>query len=64
MKHPATPNNIQLNLPLPPEEPAVQLPDAKQRELTHALVELLVSAVRQNVKPRTQGDKHESEADE
>jgi hypothetical protein len=62
MKRPATPNAIQFNLPLP-EAPAAELPDDKHRELARALVELLVSATRQHVGHRTQGDGNESEAD-
>jgi hypothetical protein len=63
MKRPAMPHNMQFNLPLP-EAPAAALPDGAQRELSRALVELLVSAARESVSNPIQGDGNESEADE
>ena len=63
MKRPATPTNMQFNLPLL-DVPAAALPTNKQRELELALVELLLNAARECADLPTQGDGHEPEADE
>jgi hypothetical protein len=54
--------NLQFNLPLL-DVPAVALPGNKQRELTHALVELLMSAARESVGRPAQGGGSEPEVD-
>jgi hypothetical protein len=63
MKRPAIRTNMQFNLPLP-DAPAAALPGNKQRELDLALVELLLSAARENVGSPAQGGKSEPKADE
>lgn len=62
MKRPAIRTNMQFNLPLP-DAPAAVLPSNKQRELDVALVELLLSAARENAGDRAQGDGSEPKAD-
>jgi hypothetical protein len=63
MKRPAIHTNMQFNLPLP-DAPAAALPVDKQRELDLALVELLLSAARENAGGRAQGGGSEPKADE
>jgi ABC-type nitrate/sulfonate/bicarbonate transport system substrate-binding protein len=63
MKRPAMPQHLQFNLPLP-EAPAATLPDQQQRELTRALVEMLVQAARKCVSHPAHGGGNEPEADE
>ena len=63
MKRPATPTNMQFNLPLL-DVPAAALPANKQRELELALMELLLNAAREFAGLPAQGDGNEPEADE
>ena len=63
MKRPAIPTNMQFNLPLL-DVSAAALPANKQTELALALVELLLSATRENAGLPAQGDGNESEADD
>ena len=63
MKRPATPTNMQFNLPLL-DVPAAALPVNKQRELALALMELLLNAAREYAGLQAQGDGNEPEADE
>jgi hypothetical protein len=51
---------MQFNLPLL-DAPAVSLPDDKERELTLALVELLISAARESAGQPAQGGGSEPE---
>jgi hypothetical protein len=54
---------MQFNLPLP-DAPATALPGNKQKELDLALVELLLSAARENAGGLPQEGESESKADE
>jgi hypothetical protein len=63
MKRPATPTNLQFNLPLL-DVPAATLPTNKQRELELALMELLLNAARECADLPAQGDGHEPEANQ
>jgi hypothetical protein len=54
---------MQFNLPLP-DAPAAALPGNKQRELELALVELLLSAARENAGGPAQGGESEPKADD
>jgi len=63
MKRPSIPHNMQFNLPLP-EAAAAALPDGAEKELSRALVELLVSAARESVSHPVQGGRNESEVDD
>ena len=63
MKRPAIRTNMQFNLPLP-DAPATVLPGNKQKELDLALVELLLSAARENAGGLPQEGESESKADE
>jgi hypothetical protein len=54
---------MQFNLPLP-DAPAAALPSNKQRELDVALVELLLSAARENARGPAHGGESESKADD
>jgi hypothetical protein len=63
MKRPAIPTNMQFNLPFL-EAPAAELPNNKQRELDLALVELLISAARENAARQSEGGENEPEVDE
>jgi hypothetical protein len=63
MKRPPTRTNMQFNLPLP-DAPAAALPGNKQRELDLALVELLLSAARENANGLAQGGGSEPKADD
>ena len=63
MKRPATPTNMQFNLPLL-DVPTAALPANKQRELELALMELLLNAAREYAGLPAQGDGNEPEADE
>ena len=63
MKRPATPTNMQFNLPLL-DVPAAALPANKQRELELELMELLLNAARECAGLPAQGDGNEPEADE
>ena len=60
MKQPTEPSHLQLNLPLLNASAAV-IADGKQRELTLALVELLISATGEGVQLEANGDDYESE---
>ncbi len=60
MKQPAQPFHLQLNLSLL-NASATAVPGEKQSELTLALVELLISAAGEGVKPQTNGGENESE---
>ena len=53
----------QLHLPLPKPR-ATGLPSHKRRELSDALVELLIQATRDSPKQRAQGGNDEPEADQ
>jgi len=60
MKRPAKPLNPQMNLPLL-NAPTTAVPDHKQKELTHTLMELLINAARENkIVPRANGGRNES----
>lgn len=63
MKRPAIRTNTQFNLPLP-DAPAAALPGNKQRELDLALVELLLSAARENLGDLAQGGRSEPKSDD
>jgi len=63
MKRSAIRPNMQFNLPLP-DAPTAALPVNKQRELDLALIELLLSAARENAGGPAQGGGSESKADE
>jgi len=54
MKRPAKPLNPQMNLPLL-NAPATAVPDDQQKELALTLMELLISAARENIVQPTQG---------
>jgi hypothetical protein len=60
MKRPPKLSNLQLNLSLlnPPRE---VVPSEQQRELAHALADLLLRAAQQNVAPSDGEAGHESE---
>lgn len=60
MKQPAQPSHLQLNLSLL-NAPTAAIPGEKQKELTLALVELLISAVGESLKPQAEGGESESE---
>ena len=60
MKQSAKSPNLQLNLPLL-SAPATVVPD-RQKDLTLALVELLMSAAEDGVEPQGNGGGDESEA--
>ena len=61
MKQPAKSLHLQLNLSLL-NASATAVPDDKQRELTLALAELLISAAGEGVEPQANGGEDESEA--
>jgi hypothetical protein len=58
-----THKNLQYNLPLATTPPAT-VPDNKQKELVHALVELLVNAAHQSEESPAKGGDDEFEAHE
>jgi hypothetical protein len=60
MKRPVKPSHLQLNLSLL-NASATVIPDRKQRELTLTLVELLIGAAGEGVKPQANGGDDESE---
>jgi hypothetical protein len=60
MKQPAKSPNRQLNLPLW-SAPATAMPDEYQKDLTLALVELLMSAAGEGGEPQEDGGGDESE---
>jgi hypothetical protein len=60
MKETRKPSDRQLNLSLL-NVAATAVPDNKQKELTLALVELLISAAGEGVKPQPNGGRDESE---
>jgi len=60
MKRSVKPFNLQMNLPLL-HVPATAVPNNQQKELTVALMELLVNAARENIKPQSNGGDHECE---
>ena len=62
MKQPEPPPHLQLNLSLWNASPTT-IPDSKQRELTLALVELLLGAAGEGVKAPPNGGDDESETD-
>jgi hypothetical protein len=51
----------QMNLALFKNSPATIIPEGKQKELTHALMELLISAAERNGEQEFMGEKDESE---
>ena len=57
------PTTRQLHLPLP-QARVTGLPSAKRRELSEALVELLIQATRQSPQQGAQGGDDEPEADQ
>lgn len=59
MKQPEQPPHLQLNLSLR-NTPATAIPDGKQRELTLALVELLIGALGEGPQAQTNGGDDES----
>jgi hypothetical protein len=61
MKEPERPLHLQLNLSLL-NVSATAIPDGKQRELTLALVELLIGAAGEDDEPPANGGEDESEA--
>jgi hypothetical protein len=61
VKRTAKPFSRQLKLELVSEAP-IAVPGDKQHELARALVELLVEAARDSVKPEAEGGSDESEA--
>jgi hypothetical protein len=61
MKRPANRRTQQLNLPLNNAQAAV-VPGGKQRDLTMALMELLINAARESIDGRKDGGEHEPEA--
>jgi hypothetical protein len=63
MKRPAEMSHLQLNLSLL-NASATVVPDGKQRELTLALVELLISAAGEGVNPQANGGGDEPETHE
>ena len=60
MKRPEKAPNGQMNLSLL-DVPATTVPNDKQKELTQALKELLMSAARENVEQQENGGENESE---
>jgi hypothetical protein len=55
MKRPVKPLSRQMNLPLL-RAPATAVPDHKQKELAHTLMEILINAARENdLVPRAHG---------
>jgi hypothetical protein len=60
MKPSAKPFHLQLNLPLL-NAPAAPVPDEKQKELTLALMKLLINAARENIEPPSHGGDQEFE---
>jgi hypothetical protein len=60
MKRSAKPCNLQMNLPLL-NVPATAVPNNQQKELTVALMELLINAARENIEPQSQGGDYECE---
>lgn len=60
MKRSAKPCNLQMNLPLL-NLPAAAVPNDQQKELTVALMELLINAARENIEPQSNGGDHEYE---
>lgn len=60
MKSQPKPPLAQLNLPLLESVP-LALPAGKDQQLTHALIELLLSAA--SAPPAAEGENHESQAD-
>jgi hypothetical protein len=60
MKEPERPPHLQLNLSLL-KASAIAIPEGKQRELTLALVELLIGAAGEDDKPPANGGEDESE---
>lgn len=60
MKQPERPPHLQLNLSLR-NASATAIPAGKQRELTLALVELLIGAAGERVQPQADGGEDESE---
>jgi hypothetical protein len=62
MKQPHRPPHLQLNLSLL-NASATAIPDGKQRELTLALVELLLGAAGEGAQAQTKGGDNESETD-
>jgi hypothetical protein len=63
VKRPTQPSGLQLNLPLL-DTPAAAVPEGKQKELTLALVELLISGFQDSVPSPTTGGGDEPEADD
>lgn len=61
MKRSHKPLDRQMNLSLL-GTPATTVPDDRRRELAQALMELLISAVREDVEPQNHGGEDESEA--
>ena len=60
MKKPERPPHLQLNLSLL-NASATAIPDGKQKELTLALVELLIGAAGEDGRPQVNGGEDESE---
>jgi hypothetical protein len=63
MKRPANRTTQELNLPLNDGQAAVAVPGGKQKDLTTALMELLINAARESTKRGEDGGEHESEVD-
>jgi len=61
MKRSHKPLDLQMNLSLL-GIPATKVPDDRRRELAQALMELLISAVREDVEQQNNGGEDESEA--
>jgi len=61
MKRSHKPLDVQMNLSLL-GIPATTVPDDRRRELSQALTELLISALREDVEKRNNGGEDESQA--
>jgi hypothetical protein len=61
MKRSHKPLDLQMNLSLL-GIPATTVPDDRRRELSQALMELLISALREDVEKRNNGGEDESQA--
>ena len=61
MKRSQKPLDLQMNLSLL-GIPATTVPDDRRRELSQALMELLISALREDVEKQNNGGEDESEA--
>jgi hypothetical protein len=61
MKRSHKPLDLQMNLSLL-GTPATTVPDDRRRELSQALMELLISALREDIEKRNNGGEDESQA--